>query len=103
MATAALLAPWPPSTTIYAFPPTTIMNKVLLKVAKEKPSKLLLIAPDIIEAQWFPLLQQMPHAKRLTLPVLFGDLRQPHWDHWHPDPALFKLTLWCINFPSSEL
>ena len=102
MATDALLAPWPKSTTIYAFPPTTIMNKVLLKVAKEKPSQLLLIAPDIIEAQWFPLLQQMPHTKRLTLPVLFGDLRQPHWDHWHPDPTLFKLTLWCINFPNSE-
>ena len=99
MAVNALVVPWPRSRTLYAYPPTTIIDKVLQKVLKERPQQLLLVAPELIEAPWFPLLQQLPLVKSVPLPVQVGDLLQPHWRHHHQQPALFNLHLWCISFP----
>ena len=78
---------------------STIIDKVLQKVLKERPQQLLLIAPELKEAPWFPLLQQLLLVKSLPLPVQVGDLRQPHWHHLHQQPALFNLHLWCVSFP----
>ena len=99
MAVNALVVPWPRTRTLYAFPPTTIVDRVLQKVLKERPAQLLLVLPDLIEASWYPLLQQLPRTKSVRLPVQVGDLRQPHWNHTHQNPAMFKLYLWCVNFP----
>ena len=95
----ALIVGWPRDAVLYAFPPTTIMDRVLHKVVRERPTRLLLIAPKLLEAPWFPLLQQLPCAMSSPLPLQIGDLLQPHWNHAHLSPRLFNLHLWCINFP----
>ena len=43
----ALLCPWP-NRVCYAFPPTTILDKVAAKMLLEEPRRLLLVAP------WWP-------------------------------------------------
>ena len=98
----ALVTRWPHNHVLYAFPPTTLMHKVLLKILKARPPRLLLVAPRLLEAQWYPLLQQLPCQLQTTLDLQPGDLLQPHWDHAHPNPALFNLQLWCIGFPHSD-
>ena len=98
MSVNALITQWPAVQTIYAFPPTTIMDRVLQKIIRERPQHLLLVAPLLLDAQWFPLLQQLPCEMSVPLELRLGDLRQPHWDHWHPNPSLFNLHLWCISF-----
>ena len=99
MSVNALVVGWPRNAVLYAFPPTTIMDRVLHKIVRERPTFLLLIAPRLLEAPWYPLLQQLPCVKTFLLPLQIGDLVQPHWNHAHLSPRLFNLHLWCINFP----
>ena len=99
MAVDALLTQWPRDIPIYAFPPTTIMDRVLSKITLERPRALMLVAPYLLEAVWFPRLQLLPSVRSAPLNLQVGDLRQPHWNHVHPDPGLFKLHLWFISFP----
>ena len=99
MSVNALVVGWPRNAVLYAFPPTTIMDRVLHKIVRERPTCLLLIAPRLLEAPWYPLLQQLPCVKTFLLPLQIGDLVQPHWNHAHLSPRLFNLHLWCINFP----
>lgn len=98
MSVNALVVGWPQDAILYAFPPTTIMDRALHKIIKERPHHLLLIAPRLLEAPWYPLLQQLPCSKSIALPLQIGDLLQPHWDHAHLSPRLFNLHLWCIRF-----
>ena len=98
MSVDALMTQWPKNYTIYAFPPTTILDRVLHKILQERPHQLLLVAPRLLEAPWYPLLQQMPCRLMLPLPLQTGDLKQPHWNHYHPNPSLFQLHLWAISF-----
>ena len=51
----ALLCSWP-NLVCYAFPPTTILDKVALKIQQERPSRLLLVAPWWPTKPWFPTL-----------------------------------------------
>ena len=98
MSVNALVVGWPQDAILYAFPPTTIMDRALHKIIKERPHHLLLIAPRLLEAPWYPLLQQLPCSKSIALPLQIGDLLQPHWNHAHLSPRLFNLHLWCIRF-----
>ena len=98
MAVNALICQWPIDRVLYAFPPTTILDRVLQKILKVRPRFLLLIAPMLLDAQWYPLLQQLPCQMSCKLDLQFGDLQQPHWSHWHNQPMLFNLHLWCISF-----
>ena len=102
MAVDAMVTQWPRDHVIYAFPPTTIIDKVLHKILIAKPSRLLLVAPMLLEAPWYPVLQQLPCVLRCPLPLKSGDLVQPHWSHSHQNPDLFQLHLWCISFQLSE-
>ena len=99
MSVDALMTQWPQHYTIYAFPPTTILDRVLHKIIQSRPQQLLLVAPRLLEAPWYPLLQQLPCRLMIPIPLQMGDLRQPHWDHHHHNPALFQLHLWAIAFP----
>ena len=98
LAVNALICQWPVDRVLYAFPPTTILDRVLQKILKVRPRFLLLIAPMLLDAQWYPLLQQLPCEMSIKLDLLHGDLQQPHWTHWHDQPMLFNLHLWCISF-----
>ena len=46
----AIVTQWPREHVIYAFPPTTIIDKVLHKILIARPSRLLLVAPMLLEA-----------------------------------------------------
>ena len=89
----ALVCRWPDEV-CYAFPPTTIMDRMIVKMLQEKPRKLLLVAPYWPTTSWFPVLQQWC-LKREGIPEV--SLIQPHWNHLHPNPELLSLALWHIH------
>ena len=95
----SMIVPWP-EVVLYAFPPTTLLARVLQKIRLERPRHLLLVAPRLLEAPWFPVLDHLPRLGVTQLPLSSLRLTQPHWDHSHPKPMLFNLYLWCIHFPT---
>ena len=92
----ALSSPWP-KLTLYAYPPTTILTKVIERMATEPSFKMLLIAPAPTEATWYPTLQRWTTCRPLMLPMRRGDLRQPHWQYEHQKPMLLALHLWQLE------
>ena len=93
----ALVSPWPKETTLYAFPPTTIMAQVLLKIQEERPRRLLLVAPFWPMTTWFSTLKNMCHSWT-RIPVTKLKLLQPHTGYVHQNPDSTCLVLWCIQF-----
>ena len=96
LAVDALTASWPQEV-LYAFPPATILDRVLLKLHQEQPSRLILVAPLHTVAAWYPTLRS--HA-RWVEPFPLAKLRlfQPHWTYEHPDPELLCLGAWFITW-----
>ena len=90
----ALASPWP-NEILYAFPPTTILDKVLIKMLQERPKRLLLIAPYQPTATWFAALQSV--AIKAT-PVANPSLHQPISKIAHKTPHALSLALWQITF-----
>ena len=90
----ALTSPWPRVEVIYAFPPTTILDKVVTRIREEKPPRLLLVAPDKPAATWFPSLKRI-HSRKVKLDK--ARLFQPHWQHEHHNPSSARLALWIIQ------
>ena len=90
----ALASPWPKET-LYAFPPTTIIDKVLVKIIKEKPQKLLLIIPYQPAATWFAAIQK--HSLKTT-PVANPSLHQPLTGIKHQNPNALFLALFQIRY-----
>ena len=94
----ALSTPWPKEV-LYAFPPATILDRFLLKVQQEKPSALLLVAPLHTVASWYPALRS--HALWVKpFPPQVLELRQPHHEFIHPNPALLCLGAWVMTWES---
>ena len=52
----ALSANWPQAV-LYAFPPPTILDRVVVKLHQEKPQRLILVAPLHTVAAWYPTLR----------------------------------------------
>ena len=97
VSTDALMSPWPQEV-CYAFPPTTILQLVCVKLLQERPRTLLLVAPIAPAASWFPTLARW--ATSVTpIPLRFLSLHQPHWDYCHPSPDLLSLGLFLIACP----
>ena len=90
----ALVCTWP-SEVLYAFPPFTIMDRVLLKILQERPQRLLLVAPLRPLAPWFPRLHVMALSVTL-IPVWALQLEQPHFVHLCPQPMQIFFALWHI-------
>ena len=96
VATDALVCNWPDEV-CYAFPPTVILDRVIMKLQQERPRRLLLVAPWLPRATWFPVLQE--HAVQvLQFPSDRLNLLQPHFDHKMENPGQLCLVLWCIAF-----
>jgi hypothetical protein len=92
----ALLSPWPRAI-CYAFPPTTILGRVAVKLLSERPNRLLLVAPWWPTKAWFPTLQL--NAFRVTMiPGEQLTLEQPHFRHEMPMATSLCLALWHISF-----
>ena len=97
----ALATNWP-NETVYAFPPFNLVRKVLEKATTCPNLRLVLIAMDNPEAQWYPLLSGFKIQDRWALPVRPDLLSQPHWGHFHPYPGLLNLQAWFLCLPSFE-
>ena len=90
----ALLANWPEEV-LYAFPPSTIMESVIVKIKQERPRKLLLVAPNWSTTTWISSLRSMAQSSR-RIPEL--QLLQPISKLKHPTPESTSLVLWIISF-----
>jgi len=98
----ALNVPWPTNQVLYAFPPSTILDRVTAKLMTTPAVRVLLIAPFLPNATWFPSLRNMSLREPSPLPTWPGMLRQPHWCHTHPDPTAMRLHLWLVKTPGSK-
>ena len=94
--TDALLCRWPPEV-CYAFPPTTLMQRVVAKILQERPSRLLLVAPWWPMVPWFPTLQSRA-MKVVLIPAESLRLCQPHFQCDMHCPMSLSLALWHISF-----
>lgn len=88
----ALHAPWPDGT-LYAFPPTSMINKCLKKARKERAT-IILIAPYWPRRPWFSEILTMAQDS-LKLPLRPDLLSQGQFHH--PDPAWLNLHAWRLN------
>ena len=92
----ALTANWP-QTILYAFPPTCIMDKVVVKIQQERPKTLLLLVAMNSKATWFPFVNQWATTK-MVIPKKVLNLQQPHFKFKHPNPDTLCLTLFHITY-----
>jgi hypothetical protein len=92
----ALAAPWP-KTILFAFPPTSILEKVMVKIQQERPQALILVAPLYPRAAWFPFLSKWAHSK-MEIPLSVLQLHQPHFNQAHPNPGMLCLTVYHIRY-----
>ena len=95
----ALKADWPKNKVLYAFPPGTILDRVTAKLLITPRARVLLVAPFLTNATWFPSLRNMSLKEPTPLPTWPGMLQQPHWTHSHPDPKTMRLHLWLVKTP----
>ena len=91
----ALSAQWPCDEVLYAFPPTTILERTVARIREMKPPRLLFIAPKTPIATWYPALRRVTTQCVDLPPSLI--LEQPHFDHRHPDPSSARLALWMVQ------
>lgn len=80
----------------YAYPPTPIINRCLLKIRADK-SDIILIAPLNRGATWFHLLCQLLIDLPRSLPLEQDLLCQPRSRVFHRDPGLLHLHAWRLS------
>ena len=95
----ALNSQWPAQHVLYAFPPAVILERVAKKLQHTKSAKVLLVAPFLPNATWFPTIRRLTVQSPRPIPVAHDLLEQPHWNYHHPDPALMRLHLWMVKTP----
>ena len=97
--TDALLQPWD-DPQAYAFPPITIIRRVLLKLRSSKNCELTLIAPFWPQREWFPDLLELLSDVPITLSGRKDLLRQPHFHRFHLNLPMLQLTAWRLSSDS---
>ena len=84
---------------MYAFPPVSLLGKILSKVIDQGCHKMILIAPGWPNVPWFwdlvTLLSQIP----LTLPVQEDLVTQPFSGVHHRDLRNLNLHAWLLEPP----
>ena len=93
--TDALAFPWD-GLLAYAFPPLSLISRVLAKVEREN-CKILLIAPFWPRQPWFPRLTRMLVHRPVILPRRPDILSQPRSGFVHPAPENLYLTCWVLS------
>ena len=68
---------------LYAFPPFSLIQRVLCKIAKEKVSTVILITPALQTQPWYPNLLAMSFTQPFLLPMSPGVLKDPKGEY-HP-------------------
>ena len=88
----ALSLPWT-NMSAYAFPPFSILRKVIKK-ARVEEANLILVAPMWESQPWFPDLLDLCHVDPIQLAVGPRGLVQPRSGVPHADPAMLNLHAW---------
>ena len=81
----------------YAFPPFSLLPRVLAKVRVSRGLELTLIAPFWPQHHWFPDLLELLLEIPLFLPRRRDLLRQPHFHHFHQNLSALQLTAFRIS------
>ena len=79
----------------YAFPPWTILGKVLRKIRSDRPS-IILIAPKWPAQAWYPDLLNLCHVPPLRLTLTGDRLLQPRSGIPHPNVQALHLHAWLL-------
>ena len=111
----ALIQPWD-HLQAYAFPPFSLIQKVLTRVRGSHNLELTLVAPFWSLRPWFPDLLDLLVEVPVLLPHRRDLLRQPHFHQFHgklralgltgfriaSDPSAISASLkeWLVNLPS---
>ena len=80
----------------YAYPPQTIIPKVLDKILQEK-CQIILIAPAWPTQSWFNLLLDLSIENPLRLPIKSDLFKQTDKPFFHSNPAHLKLHAWRLQ------
>ena len=97
--TDAFLQPWD-NLQAYAFPPITIIRRVLVKLRSSRNCELTLIAPFWPQREWFPDLLELLSNVPITLSSRKDLLRQPHFHRFHQNLPMLQLTAWRLSSDS---
>ena len=91
--TDAMMQPWD-GLQAYAFPPFSLLHRVLSKVRQSRGLECALVAPFWPQRPWFPdLLVAVP----VSLPQQRDLLRQPHFHRFHQNLHVLRLTAFRIS------
>lgn len=77
----------------YAFPPLSLIGKVVEKARRERPH-LILVAPYWPAKAWFPILLKLIHEPPVKLELESRHLFQPRTGIRHGNPKTLNLHLW---------
>ena len=81
---------------IYAFPPTAILTKVLMKL-RDHECDMILIAPNWPKQRWFPLILEHLVDYPVSLPYWPHLLKQPQSELFHQNPQVYQLHAWKLS------
>ena len=81
----------------YAFPPFSLVRKVLNKARASPYLELTLIAPYWPQKEWFPDLLEVLQEPPLQLPLRSDLLRQPHFHRFHLGLPSLRLHAWRLS------
>jgi hypothetical protein len=80
----------------YAFPPFSLISRVLTKIEEEN-CRILLIAPFWPRQPWFSRITRLLVHRPVVLPKRVDILRQPRSGLLHPAPEGLHLTCWVLS------
>ena len=86
----------------YAFPPFTLIRKVINKVRLSTNLQVTLIAPLWPQKEWFPDLLELLLDPPLRLPDRKDLLKQPHFHRFHLNPQVLHLHAWRLSSDSLD-
>ena len=96
----ALNVPWNYTGTLWIYPPTGTMTKVINKIRETKAIRLILVAPDLPSRPWHPDLMDLTTGRSITVGRKQGSIIQhvPHQEEpvIMEDPETLKLKAWII-------
>ena len=85
---------------LYAFPPFSLVRKVLNKLKISQGTTLILVAPFWPQKEWFPDLIQATSDTPRRLPLRQDLLRQPHIHRFHQALHALPLVAWRLSSDS---
>ena len=100
--TDAFLQPWD-GLQAYAFPPWSIIPRVLAKLRESRGTELTLVAPYWPQRPWFPDLLHLSLAPPVTLPLRPDLLRLPRSRNLYQGLHRLRLHAWRLSGASREL